>query len=65
MVEYHSGICKDYITPPKNPSVVKDLRKIAILRSKKKYQEAKTTAQCLRNRFKSVTEIVNKSGESR
>ena len=65
MVEYHSGNCKDYIMPPKDPSVVKDLWKIAILRSKKKYQEAKTAAQCLRNRFKSVTEIVNKSGESR
>ena len=65
MVEYHLGSCEDYIMPPKDTSVVKDLRKIAILRSKKKYQEAKTAAQCLRNRFKSVTEIVNKSGESR
>ena len=65
MVEYSSGICKDYIMPPKDPSFVKDLQKIAILRSKKKYQEAKTAAQCLRNKFKSVTEIVNKSGESR
>ena len=25
MVEYHSGNCKDYITPPKDPSIVKDL----------------------------------------
>ena len=65
MIEYHSGNCKDYITPPKDPNVAKDLWKIAILRSKKKYQEAKTAAQCLRNRFKFVTEIVNKSGESR
>ena len=65
MVEYRSGNCKDYITPPKDPSIAKDLRKIAILRSKKKYQEAKTAAQCLRKRFKSITEIVNKSGESR
>ena len=65
MVEYRSENCKDYITPPKEPSVAKDLRKIAILRSKKKYQEAKTAAQCLKNRFKSITEIVNKSGESR
>ena len=44
---------------------MKDLWKIAILRSKKKYQEAKTAAQCLRNKFKSVTKIVNKSGKSR
>ena len=31
MAEYHAGIGKDYIMPPKDPSVVKDLQKIAIL----------------------------------
>ena len=33
MAKYYAGIGKDYITPPKDPSVVKDLRKIAILQS--------------------------------
>ena len=65
MAEYHAGIGKDYVTPPKDPSIVKELQKIAILRSKKKYTEARSAALCLRKRFKSVTEIANKSGEAR
>ena len=65
MAEYHAESVKDYVTPPKDSSVAKQLRKIAILRSKKKYQEARNAAMSLRNRFKSVSEIVSKSGESR
>ena len=63
MPGYSSVLGKDYITPPKDRSISKELRKIAILRSKKKYEKAKTAAISLRHRFKSITEIADKSGE--
>ena len=51
MAEYHAGIGKDCVTPPKDPSIAKYLWKIAILRSKKKYTKARSAALCLRKRY--------------
>ena len=52
---------KSYVMPPKE-SVGKHLRKIAILKSQKKYKEAKVVATSLRSRFK-VAEIAALLGE--
>ena len=52
---------KSYVMPPK-VSVGKHLRKIAILKSQKKYKEAKVVATSLRSKFK-VAEIAALSGE--
>ena len=52
---------KSYVMPPKE-SVGKHLRKIAILKSQKKYKEAEVVATSLRSRFK-VAEIAALSGE--
>ena len=52
---------KSYVTPPKE-LVGKHLRKIAILKSQKKYKEAKVVATSLRSRFK-VAEIAALLGE--
>ena len=52
---------KSYVMPPKE-SVGKHLRKIAILKSQKKYKEAQVVATSLRSRFK-VAEIAALSGE--
>ena len=60
MGEYRSPP-KNYIAPLKE-SVGKHLRKIAILKSKKKYKEANVVATSLRSKFK-VAEIAALSGE--
>ena len=60
---------EEYRSPPKNfvmplkESVGKQLRKVAILKSLKKYKEAKEVATSLRSKFK-VSEIAALSGES-
>ena len=64
MPEY-SAVGMNFVTPPKDASISKDLRKIAILRSKKKHDEARSVAMCLKSKYKSVSEIASKSGESR
>ena len=61
MEEYRSPP-KNYMTPPKE-SVGKQLRKVAILKSHKKYKEAKEVATSLRSKFK-VSEIAALYGES-
>ena len=52
---------KNYVTPPKE-SVGKHLRKIAVLRSKKKFKKAKSVASSLKSKFK-VAEIAALTGE--
>ena len=52
---------KNYVAPLKE-SVGKHLRKIAILKSKKKYKEANVVATSLRSKFK-VAQIAALSGE--
>ena len=52
---------KNYVTPPKE-SVGKHLRKIAVLRSKKKFRKAKSVASSLKSKFK-VAEIAALTGE--
>ena len=52
---------KNYVTPPKE-SVGKNLRKIAVLRSKKKFKKAKSVASSLKSKFK-VAEIAALTGE--
>ena len=63
MPEYSSGLAANFITPPKDTSVAKNLRKIAILQSKKRFQEAQSAAMALKLKFKSVSQIALKSGE--
>ena len=52
---------KNYVTPPKE-SVGKHLRKIAVLRSKKKFKKAKSVASSLKSKFK-VAEIAALTGK--
>ena len=61
MEEYRSPP-KNFVMPPKE-SVGKQLRKVAILKSHKKYKEAKEVATSLQSEFK-VSEIAALSGES-
>ena len=61
MEEYRSPP-KNFVMPPKE-SVGKQLRKVAILKSHKKYKEVKEVATSLRSKFK-VLEIAALSGES-
>ena len=61
MEEYRSPP-KNYVTPLKE-SVGKQLRKVAILKSHKKYKEAKEIATSLRSKFK-VSEIAALSREA-
>ena len=51
--------------PPKDPTIARELQKIAIFKSKKKYEEARCAAVCLRSKYRSMSEIATKSGESR
>ena len=62
--EYSAGMGKDFITPPKDPTIARELRKIAILKSKKRHDEARSTAVCLQSKYKTISNIANKSGES-
>ena len=54
---------KSYVTPPKE-SVGKHLRKIAILKSQKKYKEAKVVATSLRSSGRNSSIIGRKDSVS-
>ena len=64
MPEYSAGLGKAFIMPPKDPTIARKLRKIAIFKSKKKHEEARHAAVCLRSKYKSMSEIATKSRES-
>ena len=53
----------NYVTPPKHEKVVRALRKIAVLRSHKKYEQARDESNALKSQYKMV-DIAAKTGES-
>ena len=62
--EYSAGMSKDFVTQPKDPTIARQLCKIAILKSKKRHDEARSAAVCLQSKYKTISDIANKSGES-
>ena len=62
--KYSAGMSKDFVMTPKDPTIARQLRKIAILKSKKMHDKARSAAVCLRSKYKTISDIANKSGES-
>ena len=62
--EYSAGMSKDFITPLKDPTIARQLCKIAILKSRKRHDKARSAAVCLWSKYKTISNIANKSGES-
>ena len=58
-----TSLGKIYVTPPKDETVVRAFRKIAILRSHKKYDKARDESNSLKSQYKMV-DIAAKTGES-
>ena len=50
-------------TTPKEDSVMKQLRKIAVLRSHRKHNESEKIAESLRSRFKTIKDIADVCGD--
>ena len=62
--KYSAGMGKGFVMPPKDPMIARELCKIAILKSKKRHDQARSTAVCLRSKYKTISNKANKSGES-
>ena len=62
--KYSAGMGKGFITRLKDPTIARELHKIAILKSKKRHDEARSAAVYLRSKYKTISDIANKSGES-